>query len=774
MITALHDANKVDLIDELQRVEILEPIRTHQPLIQLAEHDLDWYGSYLKKQYVEVLFTLQVSANNWLPSPTQKIFNLAIIKKERIQRGRIDDAFIRKTIRGQVDDILLEKSPIELKDIFKNIEGERKVILIDGAPGSGKSTLTVHICQQWGRGELFNEFTVVILVQLRDPELQCAQSFVDLLPAENRETAEQAAAEIMAVKGSGVLWILDGWDELPPHLLKESIFSKLINPKHQENPLSKTTVIVTSRPISSGALCPVVSSRIEVLGFTAEKQRLFFTDCLNNDTKAVETLMERLSSNPAMEGSCYLPLNASIIAHLYLANGSLPSTIYGIFSSLVQHCLSRYLHERQGVSLELAGFESFDELPKELRSSFKQLCKLAFTGARDNKVTFSSSDIKALGSSDKIYELGLLQAVPSIVSYGRSVYHNFLHLSIQEMLAAVYISRMPASEQISTIDSMFNDARFSAVLQFYAAITKLRTSRPLLSSVPRFLRPIPASIYYNLVRKIVQKDSKILLVSLLNCLYEAQNTDLCRCVGEQLRDNELNIHDLSLFPQHCLSIGYFLASIATSYKGRFPVNLNSCSLHDTGVKILMQSLCRSLDPHSEITGHLDMNIGYNGITEVGASYIAEALRTTRALRKLDLGGNPIGDKGLQYIAEALTTNTTLTELYLFLCELGITEENGPALTEMLQRNKTLRVLNLSYNEAISDNAASFIIEGLKKNTTLKTLDLRNCGFTDEGFHLIRTPQHARYVIGTNITGSATPPPHRQYQEYVERASVPTS
>ena len=691
---------------------------------------------------MEVLFTLQVSANKWLPSPTQKIFNLAIIKKEKIQRGRVDDEFVHKTIRGQVDDILLEKSPIELKDIFRNIKGERKVILIDGAPGSGKSTLTVHICQQWGRGELFNEFTIVILVQLRDPRVQSAQSIADLLPCESHSVAKEVAAEIMAVKGSGVLWILDGFDELPSHLQKGSIISTLIRPNlYQENPLSRTAVMITSRPISSGDLCPVVSSRIEVLGFTAEEQRLFFTECLNNDTKAVEALMERLSSNPAMEGSCYLPLNASIVAHLYLANGSLPSTIYGIFSSLVQHCLSRYLHERQGASKKIATFESFDEMPDKLHSFFKQLCKLAFTGARDNKVTFSSSDIEALGTSDKICKLGLLQAVPSIVSHGRSAYHNFLHLSVQEMLAAVHISRMPASKQISTFDSMFNDSRFSAVLQFYAAITKLRTSRPLLSLLPRFLRPVPASIY-DLVRKIIQKDSNTLLVSLLNCLYEAQDIALCKYVGEQLRDKMSKFAYRSLLPQDCLSIGYFLAFIATSncYKGRYLVDLGSCCLSDASIKILMQSLCRSLDPNSEITGHLDIYIGYSKITgdTIRALYIAEALRTTRALRTLDLAGNPIGDKGLQYIAEALTTNTSLTELSLYSCGLRITEEShcGTALTEMLQRNKTMRKLDLSGNKAISDNAAIFIIEGLNKNTTLKALYLCHCGITDGCFCLI--------------------------------------
>ena len=661
------------------------------------------------------------------------------------------------SIRGQVDDILLKKSPIDLKELFMNIEGDRKVILIDGAPGSGKSTLTVHLCRQWGRGELFNEFIVVILVQLRDPKVQSAQSIADMLPSKDRAMAERAATEIIAIEGSGVLWILDGWDELPPHLQKESIISALIRPTlHQENPLSKTTVIVTSRPVSSGDLCPLVSSRIEVLGFTGEEQRLFFTECLNNDKEAVDSLMERLSSNPAMEGSCYLPLNASIVAHLFLTNGSLPSTIYGIFSSFVQHFLSRHLYERKGTSLDIATFESFGGLPPELQGPFQQLCQLAFSGARDNKVTFSNSDLEALGASKEVCELGLLQAVPSIVSHGRSVYHNFIHLSIQEMLSAIHISQMPAADQIRTFDSMFNEARFSAILQFYAAITKLRTSRPLLNLVPRFLRLVPASVY-DLVRKIIRKESKDLLVALLNCLYEAQDISLCKYVGEQLREKmtywekigyffELDLLGESLLPRDCLSIGYFLASIAVCFKGVFRVSLRSCSLGDAGTKILMQSLCRSLDPHSKITGHLCLYLNYNVITEVGASYIAEVLRTTSALRKLGLLDNPIGSKGLQSIAEALTTNTSLIELNLFQCSLTITEENGPTLTRMLQRNKTLRKLYFTDNWNLSDHQASFIINGLKENTTLKTLDLTGCGFTDEGIHLIQSSTSTCKVV----------------------------
>ena len=297
---------------------------------------------------------------------------------------------------------------------------------------------------------------------------------------------------------------------------------------------------------------------------------------------------------------------------------------------------------------------------------------------------------------------------------------------------------------------MFNEARFSAVLQFYAAITKLRTSRPLLSLVPRFLRPVPASIY-DLIMKIKKKDSEPLSVSLLNCLYEAQDTALCTYVGRQLRDYipliykldgtsvELRLNGVSLLPQDCLSIGYFLASIAVSYKGKFTIHLSYCSLGDTGIKILMQSLLRSLDPHNVITGYLDVAVLSNKITEEGALYIAEALRTTRVLRKLKLWHNPIGDKGLHYIAEVLITNTSLIELNLNRCSLRITEENSPTLTEMLQRNKILRKLDLSENEAmISNNQVSFIIEGLKKNTTLKTLILGYCSITDESLRLIQS------------------------------------
>ena len=625
-----------------------------------------------------------------------------------------------------MDDILLKKSPIELEKLFENTEGERKVILIDGAPGSGKSTLTVHICQRWSRGELFHEFTIVILVQLRDPAVQSAQSIADLIPCPDIESAKEVASAIKADLGTGILWVLDGWDELPAHLREKSFLRDMITPSLR-SPITQSSVIVTSRPISSGELSELVSSRIEVLGFTWEEQRQYFTECLKGDTKAVDTLTERLSENPAIEGSCYLPLNASIVAHLYLSDGSLPHTVHGIFSSLVQHCLSHYLCQRLGKTQQQARLTSFNKLPRELHAPFNQLCKLAFTGISQNKVTFSQSDLEAIKDSAVLCEVGLLQATPSILSDGRTVYYNFLHLSIQEMLSAVYISHMSASKQISTFDSLFSDSRFSAVFQFYAAITKLRTSRIFLNKLPHWLCPVPAGVL-DLVKKIIMKQKELhcqsrpLLLSLLHCLYEAQDPSLCRFVAKQV-EAELYLSGISLTLVDSLAIGYFLSSIScTSNAKEFIVNLENCSLGDAGTKSLMQNVCgKSMDLHNtslHLT-HLDIWLCRNEIHEEGASYIAEVLSSTIIVSHLWLDSNPIGDKGLQTIFDTLKKNKTLKLLSIASCDM--IDTGVASLAVALRSNNTLVYLYIDGNSAITENGLTCLVQAVSRHSRLERL-----------------------------------------------------
>ncbi len=92
---------------------------------------------------------------------------------------------------------------------------------------------------------------------------------------------------------------------------------------------------MTSRPISSRQLHELVSSRVEIIGFTPKELRQYFSERLSDASHDVEALLERVEENPVVASSCYLPLNAAIIVHLFLSsNWSLPTTIHAWYLHL--------------------------------------------------------------------------------------------------------------------------------------------------------------------------------------------------------------------------------------------------------------------------------------------------------------------------------------------------------------------------------------------------------------------------------------------------------
>ena len=660
-----------------------------------------------------------------------------MIKKERVQRGLIDEEYVRLIITGKVDDILHKKVSVKLEEIFKIDEKKRKVILIEGAPGSGKSTLSWDICQRWGEGKLFQECEAVVLVRIRDPEAQKACEIAELLPAQDRSMAESVAAEIVACRGRKVLFVIDGWDEGGSSLPDTSAIRRLIQPELccQENPLYESSVIVTSRPIASGDLQPLASSRIEIVGFTPAELRQYFSECLEGDCRAVDKLLERIQEHPEVEGSCYLPLNAAIIVHLFLSEGqTIPSTQYGIFSAVVLNCIYRHLKQRTDEGRQIQCLESICSLPEAIREPFFNMCKLAYRGVVENKITFSEDDFAAVGIPTSVPLLGLLQAVESLVSAGKCVSFNFIHLSIQELLAAFSISRLPSNQQMVVFQKLFFQPRFRAVFQFYAAITKLENPE---------IRSIVTLIVHNSKRAYSRGSRNHLshLVPLLNCLFEAQDWSLCQFVAEQLNGN-LSLLGTTLTPLACLSVGYFLSCVCVTSKGEFRVNLSHCSIDDHKCGFLMRCLCRCPAPNSTATGWLHMDLDENEISERGAQHIADVLQNTSIVHTLHLGP-VIVEYGLKCILESLLTNSSLVSLYLSVSALimlddsfVITQESGPVLCQMLKRNSTLTHLSLTGNYGVSDIGAFFIAEGLKLNTSLRELWLSECRFSAEGAKFI--------------------------------------
>ena len=288
-------------------------------------------------------------------------------------------------------------------------------------------------------------------------------------------------SEIEASEGRGVLWVLDGWDELPPHLQQSSLFHQLIRPP-RVSPFTESAVVVTSRPISSADLHPLVSSRVEVIGFTVAQIKEYFTESLKHDDQAVQKLEHHLSQNPVVESSCYLPLNAAIVVHLFLALGcTLPTSLHMTFCLIIANCVYRYLKDRANRGSEMPPLSSVGHssdiwslFPPDIRTYFRNICHLAYVGIHENKLMFLANDLQRYGLSAPLHSLGLLREVESFVSVGWSVSYNFLHLSVQELLAAFHISEMSPADQVKTFQSHMDNPRFVSILQFYAGITSYR------------------------------------------------------------------------------------------------------------------------------------------------------------------------------------------------------------------------------------------------------------------------------------------------------------
>ena len=712
---------KESLIDNI--VETLWSVFYHGVCIQ--------YSGYLKFLYAS-LQNKQTSSNQWPPSAAHKFFRLAMIKTATVRREHIDDKFVRMTITGKVDDILHQKYPIKLENIFqKTPPGRRKVILLEGAPGCGKSTLLVYICQQWEKGQLFNQFQLVILIPLRDPAVQNAKSLADLLPCPDTKTAQLLAGIMMEIKCQDVLFILDGWDELPLNLRQNSLFENLVNSNLPwSNPLSKSTIIVTSRPISSGDLYPHASSRVEILGFTPKELYQFFTECLKGDTEAVKTLLERIEENPEVAGSCYLPLNATILVHLFKSGrNTLPTTLYGIFSSLVLNCMQRHLKlhtQYKDVSIES---DSLDQLPEVAKKPFSVLCQLAYNGVVDSKIIFTSlpADVNTLS---------LLQGVESFIGREKAVSHNFIHLSIQELLAAWYIAtQLPASEQVSKFNKLFHTSRFSAIFQYYSAITKLKT--PGIKDV---------------VIRVANESNKTLMLSLLHCLYEAQDPSLCESVAQQLQHG-LDLSITTLTPSDCLCIGYFLAHVCKMAAGEFKVNLSQCSIGDQGCKYLVSGLHKCLDTHSAVTTLLNIDMKLNAISYHGLHHLSTLLKIG-CIDYLELSGNNLLSEldtihaTFDTFTEQLKYNTTLKTLRLHLC--GLTALSAESLAEALTTNIHLEILNIRDN-ALRDDGIQHLAHALRVNQGLKTLWLTSCGMTDVGLEcLAKSLQHNNVLTQLHV------------------------
>ena len=118
-----------------------------------------------------------------------------------------DKNVTKQLVRGHVEKVKKTRTPIQLSDIASMRDGSRpKCIVVQGAPGSGKTMFSWEVCRRWGQGELLQQYPLVVMLPLRDSDIQNASSVEDLFPHDykrfQREVTESCGAGIW--RGSAV------------------------------------------------------------------------------------------------------------------------------------------------------------------------------------------------------------------------------------------------------------------------------------------------------------------------------------------------------------------------------------------------------------------------------------------------------------------------------------------------------------------------------------------------------------------------------------------
>ena len=197
-----------------------------------------------------------------------------------------------------------------------------KFVLVEGAPGIGKSTLAKEICQRWATNPTahnhLKQFSLVILVQLRD--IQHPTTLFDLLPKDPNTNMKKIEQQLYKIHGRSVLWILDGYDELPYDQRQEgSLYRRLI----EGDILEQSTVLVTSRSTATGPLVHFFESnknrakRIMIVGFNPVRIKEYAEEYFKEKPGLQTSFFRYYNSTSVIKGLMYIPLNAAIVCLIY-------------------------------------------------------------------------------------------------------------------------------------------------------------------------------------------------------------------------------------------------------------------------------------------------------------------------------------------------------------------------------------------------------------------------------------------------------------------------
>ena len=433
----------------------------------------------------------------------------------------------------------------------------------------------------WSNGTLVHQqYDLVLYCPLRNSKIATATTLADLFVRQlNRY--KNVPKWFEERDGEGLLIIFDGWDELSEQLRQSSLAASIIC----KEKLDQCSVIVTSRSYASSSLLEIMSNlsrHVQVIGFSEEEISKVIIQTLQKNTKLAQQLIHEntdsffneykshftttqsskdsqlavklindLKVRNDVQSLCYVPLVCSMVILVYCKEGGhLPTTLTQLYQNFILQTIRRHV-KRHDINPRTLG--SLSSLPSQLAKPLQEMCQLAYTNLANTRMTFSSHQLQSLSEAVKEDYLGLMT---TFTEYDEEKY-QFLHLSIQEFLAAWWIAKHEKKTE-EVFKDHFVDDHFQMCLRFVAGLTHLehesyqqyfnKQQLDLQCKRKRLFGFKTCHLSYFYQNPVIRKFDEIranhissdnVPILLLQLLYESQNTTLCQILAQSINNHSL-------------------------------------------------------------------------------------------------------------------------------------------------------------------------------------------------------------------------------------------
>ncbi|KAM6945809.1 NLR family CARD domain-containing protein 3-like [Aplochiton taeniatus] len=681
----------------------------------------------------------------------------------------------RKPVRSE--------TPIGVHDIFKGPPGRDKpirTVLTKGVAGIGKTVCTQKFTLDWADGKTNKDIQFTLPLSFRELNLlkgmKC--SFMELLYKFFVDMKELEATNFDKYK---IVFVFDGLDEcrLPldfqnneiwTDVTKSTSLDVLLTNLIKGNLLPSAQLWITTRPAAANQIPPeCVCLVTEVRGFTEPQKDMYFTKRFSGKENMASGVISHVKTSRSLHIMCHIPvfccITATVLEHMLTTDqrGELPKTL----TEMYIHFL--VFQSIQGNVKYNGRAEADSHCNTESGKIILSLGKLAFKQLEKGNLIFCESDVTECGIDVRAASV-CSGVFTQIFREDRWLYQSlnkvfcFVHLSIQEFLAAVYVilsffndKQNVLDEPPSPSDQSLHSVHMVAVdkalqsenghwdlfLRFLLGLS-LETNQRLLHGL---LKQTGSSSQTNNeeIRKTVEYIKNFLekkdicserSINLIHCLNELGDTSLVKEVQGFLTRGGFQLEDLSASQSSAL-----VFVLVTSEEELDVFDLKKYSKSEAGLLKLL--------PVLEAKAPRRLLLSGGTVTEKGFASLASALRSFPShLRELDLSFNHPGDSGVKLLSALLEDPQCRLET-LRLSDCLVTREGCTSVVSAVKANPShLRELDLSDNN-LQDSGVKQLSDELRRTTCkLKTLRLSGCMVTETGCAFLASalssnPSHLR-------------------------------